>query len=231
MNASRYRIDSSPFLAKLSRSTKDALLERSTLLEVAAGKEVLIEGHLPTHLMIALDGPVEMFARSRNKRTTIALNPTGTPFILAAVVMNAACLMSARTISEGRILCVPAVRFREVLHSNTELAVLTAEELSRGFRTMVRQVRWQKLRSAKLRLATYLLQECEPISGPVEIVLKIPKRLLASMLGLEPESLSRTFADLGQAGVQVSGDVITIKDVGVLRAIATYDDVIDKPEP
>jgi CRP/FNR family transcriptional activator FtrB len=138
--------------------------------------------------------------------------------------------MSARSISETSLLFVPALRFREALHSDTELAVATAEELSGAFRTMVRQVRWQKLRTAKMRLATYLLLLCEPSRGPTRISLTIPKRLLASMLGLEPESLSRSFTSLSEHGVRVAGDIIDIDDPDALRRIASYDCVIDAAE-
>lgn len=231
MSASRYDIDASPFLANLRRSTNDVLLANATLLHVGGGEELLKEGQLASHLLFSLDESVELYARNKNRSTTIVLNPAGRPFILAAVVRNEVCLMSARTISETRVLFVPAVRFRELLLIDTELAVGTAQELSRAFRTMVRQVRWQKLRSAQARLATYLYQECGKSSGPAEIVLKIPKRLLASMLGLEPESLSRSFAGLASSGVHVNGDVISIEDAGLLHKVAIYDDVIDEPEP
>jgi CRP/FNR family transcriptional activator FtrB len=219
-----------PLLATVGRSARDALLAQSTVLDVPAGQEVLTEGKTPSHLLFPLDEQVELYARSGRKQATIILSPAQHPFILAAVVKNAPSLMSARTIAKTRILFMPAGRFREVLHRDPGLALATAEELSRAFRTMVRQVRWQKLRTAKMRLAAYLLLQCRSEKKSATIRLGITKRMLASLLGLEPESLSRSFASLAAHGVSVSGDQIEIRDIGKLRAISTYDVLFDAPE-
>jgi CRP/FNR family transcriptional activator FtrB len=225
---SRFEGSQLPFLAQIGRSGRDELLTVSTILRLSAGRQVLAEGDLPGYLLFPLDAPIELYARCGSKAATIALSPVQQPFILAAVVKDAPCLMSARTIAPTRILYVPAKRFRTVLRNDPALAVATAQELSRAFRTMVRQVRWQKLRTAKMRLAAYLICECCVQSGPAQITLEIPKRLLASLLGLEPESLSRSFASLSSHGVHVTGNLIAISDAERLRSIANFDDTFDE---
>lgn len=229
-SATQIDADQLPLLRRVRSATQNALLACSTCLEVAAGEELLTEGKPAGNLLFPLDRPVELYGRCGDRAATIMLNPPGVPFIMAAVVKDAPCLMSARTIKPTRLLFTPAARFRDYLHSDPALAIATAEELSRAFRAIVRQVRWQKLRTAKARLATYLLLQCEPCRGRTKIALTVSKRLLASMLGLEPESLSRSFTSLGAEGVHVNGDIIIIDDPEALRKIATYDFVIDAPE-
>lgn len=219
-----------PFLARVSRSNKKTLFSNSTVSHVAAGVQLLEQGKIPEHVLFPLDEPIELFACCGTKTSVIALSPACSPLILAAAVRNAPCLMSARTIAATRVLFIRAEHFRSILHYDPALALATADELSRGFRVMVRQVRWQKLRTATTRLAAYLLQQCPSRNGSATITLEISKRLLASLLGLEPESLSRCFTALAPHGVQVSGDVITVGDLERLRAVAAYDRVIDDAE-
>jgi CRP/FNR family transcriptional activator FtrB len=103
----------------------------------------------------------------------------------------------------------------------------TACEISDAYRTVVRQLRAQRLRSAKMRLASYLVDLHRKSTGTNTIHLEISKRRLASLLGLKPESLSRVFADLGQHGVHVHGVDITVTDFESLAEMAQYDRDID----
>lgn len=53
--------------------------------------------------------------------------------------------------------------------------------------------------------------------------------MLASLLGIEPPSLSRALASLGDAGVQIEGDMIRVVDIGALAEVAYSDWVVDDP--
>lgn len=97
---------------------------------------------------------------------------------------------------------------------------------------MVRAVKNQKLRSGVERLANHLvmLRASEPGAG-ANVVLRHEKRVLASLLGMTPENLSRAFAALRKIGVGVSGAVVTISNINALRALAKPDPLIDNHAP
>jgi len=68
------------------------------------------------------------------------------------------------------------------------------------------------------RVARFLLQHSEA-DGSDE-ALKTPHRVLAGMLGMRPETLSRTLADLRAAGALARGRVVRVASVERLRELA-----------
>jgi CRP/FNR family transcriptional activator FtrB len=55
------------------------------------------------------------------------------------------------------------------------------------------------------------------------------KKALANLLGMRPENLSRSFAELADLGVAVRGSSVEIRDVAALTAFARPDPLIDDP--
>lgn len=80
---------------------------------------------------------------------------------------------------------------------------------------MVRDVETYSLRSSTQRVIGYLLQqpEHEHAEGAAQIELPTSKQVIASRLNLTPETLSRIFHDLSEAGlIEVHGKRILLLD-------------------
>lgn len=102
------------------------------------------------------------------------------------------------------------------------------DELAGSFRFMVKTVKNRKLRTAVERLANYLIA-CEKRSGNSEFTIPLEKQLLASLLGMTPESLSRAFGTLKAYGVDVDGNKIRLTNVKDLAVLAKPTALIDDP--
>jgi CRP/FNR family transcriptional activator FtrB len=205
----------------------DRLIDGATAMQLPARKILFSEGLRPTFLHIVLEGTVELFIRRGRRESCLTLVQKNTPFVLAAVVTDAPYLMAARTVTDARILCIPAGKFRSALRRDQGLSIATATAISEAYRSIVRQFRNQRLRSAQMRLAHYLVSLHHGTGGNETVQLDISKRRLASLIGLKPESLSRVFASLGQYGVHVSGSQITVQDFRVLEELSQFDYDID----
>ena len=192
---------------------------------------IIREGDRPAYLTIIRQGTIELYASGPDSRTTIALLGGGDCFILAAVLQNAPALMSARTVGMAELVHVPAGLIRRLLRSDKKFLFNVAMELASEFRGMVRHLRDQKLRSADQRLVAYLLRLSAEQASPHEVVLPLPKQLIASLLGIRSESLSRAFSDLQAHGVCVVGERVTIADPDSLARFAEIDAMIDHPDP
>jgi CRP/FNR family transcriptional activator FtrB len=183
-------------------------------------------------LYVVLEGQVELHGTWNDQETVLAvLRPVST-FILAAVVLDADALMSARTLDRSEILMIPGDAIRKAMVEDVQFGLAVNRDLAGGFRTMVRAVKNQKLRSGVERLANYLimLRASEPGVGS-NVALPHEKRVLASLLGMTPENLSRAFAALRQYGVTVNGAIVTIANSAALYALAKPDPLIDNHAP
>jgi CRP/FNR family transcriptional activator FtrB len=209
-----------------SRATQGSLLQK-----YPANTTLLYEADQVDFLYILLDGSVELQAHWHDQESTMAvLRPIST-FILAAVVLEAPALMTAKTMERSEIIMIPAEAIRSTMKTDAGFASAVAQELSGCYRGLVRTIKSQKLRSGAERLANYLLTQQVRQGGPDTIELPHEKRILASLLGLTPESLSRAFAGLAKYEVAVRGASVSIGNAAGLRRMARPDPLIDNHMP
>lgn len=188
------------------------------------------EGASADFLHVVVEGSVELFAAWRQRETTMAVVRPLSTFILAACIQDAPYLMSARTLEKTRVILVPSVDLRTIFRKDPDFAVATITELSACYRNVVRHTKDLKLRSARERLAAYILRQAGSADGAPSFVLPVEKRLLASFLGMTPESLSRAMKSLQADGVFVDGQRIIVTDRSALEALAQPSTLIDGPD-
>jgi CRP/FNR family transcriptional activator FtrB len=220
------RVNALPIFATLEKSDFAKLVAAAFLQRFPAGTQLLLEGDRVDFLYVLLDGQVELAGSWQQKDTVLAVLQPVSTFILAAVVLDAPALMTARTLSKSEILMIPAAAIRTLMGSDASFAVAIARELSGGYRRFVRAIKNQKLRSGVERLANYLLQ-LRDRSGDDRFPLPVEKRVIASLLGMSPENLSRAFATLGPYGVIVEGSEIRLTMVEDLQRLARPNALIE----
>jgi CRP/FNR family transcriptional activator FtrB len=192
--------------------------------------QLIREGEPADFLHVLVEGAVEQFAAHNGRETTIEVLVPTTTFILAAVIRDEVYLKSARTLADSRILMIPAAAVRDVFGRDSAFARAVVAELASRYRSIVRTLKNQKLRTATERLANWILAT-DALSGATgRIALEFEKRLLASLLGMTPENLSRSFAALKTHGVESEGRDIVINDREKLRRLAHPTGLIDDPQ-
>ncbi|PKP66285.1 MAG: transcriptional regulator [Alphaproteobacteria bacterium HGW-Alphaproteobacteria-7] len=225
------RIGEKPEIARLPlfRDMDDAMRERifsGSFLQVFPPQLTLFEvGQRADFLHVLVDGAVELYAAGGGRDTTMRIVEPVTSYILAAVINDMPYLMSARTLASSRILLVPAALMREVIKQDTALMQATMHELALGYRDLVRALTDMKLRQSAERLGHYLLEYSARHGEMWEFELSGEKRVLASLLGMTPENLSRAFSTLKGHGVSTSGSKIRIEDRVALSAFSRPDPV------
>lgn len=226
------RCRSLPLFENMRDETYRDLTAGAHVQRFPAGTMLLLEGDAVDFLYVLLEGQVELHGTWNDQETVLAVLQPASTFILAAVVLDADALMSARTLERSEILMIPRDAIRRAMIEDVHFGAAVTRDLAGGFRTMVRTVKNQKLRSGVERLANYLvmLSASDPGVGHT-VVLRHEKRILASLLGMTPENLSRAFAALRTYGVGVNGAVVTLSNMSALRALAKPDPLIDNHAP
>jgi CRP/FNR family transcriptional activator FtrB len=221
------RVSALALFSGVAPGTFNSLIAGGFLQKFPAGTTLLMEGDPVDFLYILIDGLAELQGTWNDKETTIAVLRPVSSFILAAVVLDIDALMAARTIERSDILMISSEAVRHAMKEDAAFAVAVAEELSGCYRGLVRTVKNQKLRGASERLANYLLAEQLSQGGGATLVLPHEKRVLASLLGMTPENLSRAFSNLADYGVEVNGPEVSIHRPAVLDRLAKPDRLID----
>lgn len=201
----------------------------ASFLQVFPPSLTLIEtGGKADFLYVLIDGLVELFTVNGPREVTMQLVRPVSSFILAAAFTDYRYLMSARTLSASRILMIPSPLLRDAIARDCNLAAAAMKELAQRYRAVVRSLADMKLRQTLERLGNFLLLESEQHGGAAQFQLPAEKRVIASLLGMTPENLSRATGALAEHGVLISGPSVQIVDHDKLTALARPDTVVDR---
>jgi CRP/FNR family transcriptional regulator, transcriptional activator FtrB len=216
-----------PLFCDMSDANFEKLVSAAYLQHLPQHMTLITEGDLPDFLHIVVEGSVKMFSTHDGHEATLDIMRPVTTFILAAVIRDAVYLKSARTLTPAQILMVPAKTVRSVFGRDAAFARAIVNELAERYRTVVRSLKNEKLRTGAERLANWILQTYALQGHHRSIILTFDKRTLASRLGMTPANLSQNLALLAKYGVRSTGRDIKIDDSLVLKRFAKPNALID----
>ena len=215
------RIRALPLFAGIAPAVLDDILAEGVVRVRSTGTEIFCEGDPVDRFFIVLSGWVRLYrVNAAGHVTTVEIFGPGESFAEGAMLIDTGYPVSAEMIATGRLLEIPTRPFIARLRNDPDLALNMLAAMSirlKGFIT--RQERMATL-SAPQRVATFLLNfahadEAESDSAVIE--LPYDKQLIASRLGMTPETLSRSFHRLRDIGVNVRDDEIHINAIRALR--------------
>lgn len=216
-----------PLFHEVAEQRFDELTEAALLQRFPPRVELIHEGALPDFLHIVVEGSVELFAQHNGRETTIDILGPLTTFILAAVIRDEPYLKSARTLTEARILMLPAAAVRDIFSRDAGFARAVVGELATRYRSIVRALKNEKQRTSCERLANWILKADAQQGGTGSVTFGYDKRTLASLLGMTPENLSRSFSSLSKHGIRSSNRGVVIEDRSALVEYSQPTPLID----
>jgi CRP/FNR family transcriptional activator FtrB len=207
-------------------------LHRASIVHQAPRGLILFEqGAEPSFQAVVLEGAIHLLGRSTSGHEMVIETVEAPGLLLpAAVASGAPYLMSARCITDARVLMIKADVFRGLLTREPSLALALVARLSDQLRAMVRQIKTLKLRSGPQRVAAYLIALSRSQGSEQAITLPYEKGLIASQLGMTRESFSRILTSLQRGPIEMNGQSIHIRDHNALLLLSEPDPLIDGPE-
>jgi CRP/FNR family transcriptional regulator, transcriptional activator FtrB len=140
------------------KETISMLLEGAFLHKFPERIDLAREGDAADFLHVVISGAVELYARYRDRETTIEVIGPPNSFIAAAVVLDRPHLKSARVIEPARILMLPSASVRKALSEDAAFAARIACELATAYRYITKDLKNQKLRTGLERPANWLVR-------------------------------------------------------------------------
>jgi CRP/FNR family transcriptional activator FtrB len=219
-----------PLFRGIAPDSFEALISAGYVQRFPSGVTLVHEGEYPDFLHVLVDGQIHFFAAHDDRETTLSVLTPPATFILAAVITQGPYLKSARTLMPSMAVLIPAAAVREIFARDTEFARATVTELACRYRTITKDLKNHRLRTALERLANWILEQDRQSGSTGSFEIPYEKRVLATQLGMRPEALSRAFADLAELGAVVRGTEVQIRDRKRLVAFGKPNPLIDEPE-
>lgn len=211
----------------LFQDLEGALLERLANAArercYARGEVVFRVGERSTGLFVVMTGLVKEACMSPDgKEKILELVDAQQSFGESALFLDTPFPYYAATLTDTRLLHVDRSVFLEIAFSQPKLVQRLLRMLSGRVLTLVRDVESYATHRHVQRVACYLISRCgDTIAPAASILLPASKQVIASRLGMTPETFSRNLRDLVGAGlILVRGDRISVPDLAQLKAFA-----------
>jgi CRP/FNR family transcriptional regulator, dissimilatory nitrate respiration regulator len=202
-------------LERLARAARERCYVR--------GEIVFRVGERPTGLFVVTAGLVKEACMSLDgKEKILELIDAPRIFGESALFLDSPFPYYAAALVDTRLLHIDRAIFLELAFSQPTLVQRLLRMLSGRVLTLVRDVESFATHRHVQRVACYLISRCgDSVATDASIVLPASKQVIASRLGMTPETFSRNLRDLVDAGlIVVRGDRISVPDLAQLKAFA-----------
>jgi len=207
-----------PMFAGISRAQLGWLMEVARPLSAARHDWVFRRGENSSCLFILLSGHVKLsIPVERGLEKVVEFLAPGDVFGESSLLPGHAVILDAQALEECELLAFEAQDVQAAIARVPSFAQQLITGLSRRFEAIFKDIESVSVRSAAQRVAEYLLRQ--PRVGNLA---KLPfhKRAIASKLGLQPETFSRSLQHLTAEGlISVRGAKVVIHDPVGLQAI------------
>ena len=205
-----------PFFGELSDEDIERVARFTRERHLEKGEVLFQRGDQAHGFYFVVSGQIKLAVSSAqgNEKVVEIVGPMQS-FGEAVMLMTRPYPVFAEALAATQLLHVGQNVVSDLIDQDSAFARKLLAGMAIRLHTMVQDVETYSLRSSTQRVIGYLLQQAEPeaAAGTCHIELPTSKQVIASRLNLTPETLSRIFHDLAEAGfITVQGKRITLHD-------------------
>ena len=202
-----------PLFSELSEEDIQLVTRYTRERQVARGEVLFQRGDLPHGFYFVVSGQVKLaFSSSQGTEKVVEIIGAMQSFGEAVMFMNHPYPVFAEALSETVLVHVGQAVVSELIDQDSTFARKLLAGMAIRLHGLIQDVETYSLRSSTQRVIGYLLQVADN-DAPCEIALPTSKQVIASRLNLTPETLSRIFHDLSDAGlITVQGKRVRLHD-------------------
>ncbi len=206
---------------RLSPEQLQRVAAHATRVRLSEGETLFEQQDSADRFYLVLSGQIKLFRLSPDgDEKVIEVITPGATFAEALMFLEKPTYpVSAQALKASELISVDARDFVAMLRESVDTCLLLAADLSVRLHGLLREINDLSLNNGTCRVAAYFLQTAG--QGADAFDLPLPKQVLASRLSIKPETLSRIFRSLTNAGlVSIRGSHVAILDRRNLEDLA-----------
>ena len=205
----------------LSDQALDNLYQQCRPIKLKNDESLFHQGGEAHSFYIVLSGSIKLFRVSPDGHTkVIEVIKQGEAFAEALMFLEQIRYpVNAAAMAETEVLAVPNKLFKEILLAEPESALKLMGNMAIKLHRRIKEVEILTLQNTRHRLGNYLFG-LAPDPAVKECVVQLPmaKQLIASQLGMQPETFSRLMKEMKNQGlIEVKGAEVVVNDLQGLR--------------
>lgn len=207
----------------LDRELLAQIAERACWRELDAGAPLFAKNDPGNRFYLVKTGTMKLFLLAEDGQEHV-MELIGREHLFAEAVMfmGGRYPVHAAALEPTRLIAFDAGFFMNLLRGNTDLCLALLAAMSRRVHGLVTEIDRLTLQTGVQRFAQYLLaQPAQKSADTRTIRLPASKQTIASLLGIQPETLSRILSKLRDEGlIQVNAETVVVLQPDALSRIS-----------
>ncbi len=235
----RRAIGAAPMFDGLDTAHVDFLAAQSRAIFLPSGQVLFRKGTPSTGFYLVREGLMQLsVSNSAGMVKVVEILRPGSAFGHAVMFIHKPYPVDATALVDAQLVFVPAAAVDRVLDDDPAMARIMLASMARRLQSTIQDIAMLSLQSATQRIVAYILgaagartdnpgtaagiaDDASPGARSTSIELPAIKQVLASRLGMTPETFSRAMRALTDRGlIRPHGAVIQIPDIPALDAYA-----------
>jgi len=206
------------FFGSLPDEVLDHLASQSRAKNLESGATIFHQGEDATMVYCLVEGVVKLTVSAINgDEVVVELFHAGDSFAEALAFRDNPYPVSAMALSDCRVVAVPISLIQAELKANPDAYPAVVTAAYSHLHRLINQIEQLKAASGTQRVAGFILAHAKSQKNASEFHISYEKQNIASMLGIQPETLSRAFRRLERHGLSVRGQKVSILDRAALE--------------
>lgn len=180
------------------------LISSAKTFKVEPLENIFHQGDDANRFYLVLQGHLKLYRTSPNgQEKVVELVRKGNTFA-EALMFNSKPFypVAAQAVSASELIAFDNDTYLKILKSNPEAGIAIMANMSIRLHNDLNEIEMLSVENAKNRLLLFLLQNIQDKNGNEGIIeLDIPKRTLASLLSIQPETFSRLLKKMTKEGL------------------------------
>lgn len=198
----------------LSQTDLMPIANASKKVSHAANALLFAEQDPATHFFLVIKGSVRLYRLTPDgKEKVIEIIRAGETFAESVALLDKPYPVFASTIEATEMIKIPAAVIRSLMAQNTGLALKMLASLSLRVHKFINDIHTLSMSSAQQKVAGYFLAFLSDETIEQRIQLPSKKAIVASRLGLQPETFSRVLGKMKERGVilEEGADIVVLQ--------------------
>lgn len=199
--------------ANLTSDSLLAFIHASNVHYMHKNKVIFIQGEKADYFYLIMSGWVKLYRETLNgSEAVVDVLSCGQIFGDISLEGHAVEDVTAQVVEDAKIISIPTHILREGIRKHHQLALNLLSMLSHQRRHQAREIEHLHTKNAAERIGCFLLRLC-PLNQEEAITINLPydKTLIASRLGMKPETFSRALGKLkAETNIHIAGSKVHI---------------------
>lgn len=209
-------LKTSAFFQSFSNDSLDRLAKNSNVLDIHKHKILFVNEESANRFYIIKNGWIKLYRETIDgAQSVIDILTTGHVFGETAIFQENTYPFTAEAAENATLVSLPLSILNTEIENNSKFAMCMMTSMARYRKQQDQELENRTLKNAPQRIGCFLLRLIDQNqTGSITIKLPYDKTLIASRLGMQPETFSRALNKLkNQIDIKINGSELYISNV------------------